>query len=426
MLRREDCGLRRFTRHPGTGRDDDSVLYHQLPRSPFLAAAAIALTLGGPAFAACPASNRYVLNVADFGAQQLDYGISYIATIANPRGQSLVMGLSFQTFNLVSNQVSGLTMPQIGNFINDDGTTSNNLILGGTFSARTADVAANANVVVMRLTFPTPIRDFTIQMNDIDFTTDQFRDWFQVNGINGAISYDPAITTPHGNSNASGGQRSAPNSTLLLGPSSTPLSLTIRQAGGLSSNPNNSNGGTLTAVFAAPVTEAQIRYGNFPLSAGESITGQQAIGIQSISFCPMPQLSVTKSSAPFSNAAVDPNRFTIPDADVVYSMTVSNSDTSPVDLDALVLTDVLPVAITYRNSDFDDGGPILTSFEFVPGTTGLSMAAADISFSSNGGASYGYAPAPGYDAAINAIQLNPKGQMAANSSFTVRFRARIK
>ncbi len=385
-----------------------------------------ALAMSSSALAVCPASNRYTLNFPDFAAQQLDYATTYTATVNNPRGQSLTMGLAFSTFNLASNQVSGLTMPVITNFINDGGTTNNNLIVGGTFTGRTTDVSANSRVAVVRFTFSAPIRDFIVQVNDVDFTTDQFRDWIQINGSNGASNYDPAITTPHGNSNASGGQRSATNSTSLLGPSSTPFTVSMRQAVGTSVNPNNANGGTLTAEFAAPVTEVQVRYGNFPLSSGESVTGQQAIGIQSVSFCPMPQLTVTKSSTPQSTDTADPNRFNIPDADVIYAVTVSNSDTSPVDLNALVLTDVLPPTITFRNSDFDDGGPVATNFEFVPGSTGLSMASSDIAFSNNGGSSYGYAPAVGYDAAINAIRLNPKGQMAANSSFTVRFRARIK
>jgi uncharacterized repeat protein (TIGR01451 family) len=395
-------------------------------RSPLLAVAAGLAALSTTAHAACPASNRYTLNFPDFAAQQLNYATSYTATVSNPRGQSQTMGLAFSTFDLASNQVSGLTMPQIGNFINDGGTINNNLIVGGTFTGRTTNVAANSRVAVVRFTFATPIRDFTVQVNDVDFLADQFRDWIQINGINGASNFDPAITTPHGNNNTAAGPKSATNSTLLLGATSSPLSLTVRQAGGLSANPNNANGGTLMAEFAVPVTEVQVRYGNFPLSSGETVTGQQAIGIQSISYCPMPQLSVTKTSAPLVTVATDPNRFNIPDADVVYAVTVSNSDTSPVDLNALILTDVLPQAITFRNSDFDDGGPVVTNFEFVPGTTGLSMAAADIAFSNNGGSSYGYAPAAGYDSAINAIRLNPKGQMAANSSFTVRFRARIK
>jgi uncharacterized repeat protein (TIGR01451 family) len=391
-----------------------------------LAAAAGMLCISSSAFSACPASNRYTLNFPDFAAQQLDYATSYTTVVSNPRGQSETVGLAFSAFNLASNQVSGLTMPQISNFINDGGTINNNLIVGGIFSGRTNDVSANSLVAVVRFTFATPIRDFTVQVNDVDFLANQFRDWIQINGINGASSFDPAIITPHGNNNTPAGPKSATNSTLLLGATSSPLLLTVRQAGGLSSNLNNANGGTLTAEFAAPVTEVQVRYGNFPLSSGESVTGQQAIGIQSVSFCPMPQLTVTKSSTPQSTDTADPNRFNIPDADVIYAVTVSNSDTSPVDLNALVLTDVLPPAITFRNSDFDDGGPVATNFEFVPGSTGLSMASSDIAFSNNGGSSYGYAPTVGYDAAINAIRLNPKGQMAANSSFTVRFRARIK
>ena len=215
-------------------------------------------------------------------------------------------------------------------------------------------------------------------------------------------------------------------SSLLLGAVSSPLSLTVRQTGGTAANNNNANGGTFTAVFPTPVTEVDVRYGNFPLGSGETATGQQAIGIQSVSFCPMPQLTVTKSSAPYATGADDPNRFHIPDADMVYDIIVSNSDASMIELNALILTDVLPSAITFRNSDYDDGGPITTNFEFVPGSSGLTMASSDIAFSNNGGSSYGYAPAAGYDAAVNGIRLNPKGVMAANSSFTVRFRAKIK
>jgi uncharacterized repeat protein (TIGR01451 family) len=387
---------------------------------------ALCAIFASPAIANCPASNRYTLNFAIFGTQQLDYNTSYIATVSNPRGQSQTVGLNFSTFNLASNQVGGVTMPQLSTFINDGGTTNSNLVVGGVFTSRTSNVAANAETVVTRFTFPEPIRDFTIQVNDVDFAADQFRDWIQINGINGAASYDPSITTPHGNNNTLSGPNSATNSTVLLGPALAPLSLTVRQGAGIAANANNANGGTLTAVFAAPITQVEIRYGNFPFTSGETQTGQQAIGIQSFSYCTMPQLTVTKSAAPQTSDLSDPNRFHIPDADVVYAVTVSNADTSVVDLNALVLTDILPAAITFRNSDYDDGGPILTNFEFVPGTTGLTMAAADISYSNNGGSSYGYSPAAGYDAAVNAIRLNPKGTMAANSSFTVRFRARIK
>ena len=390
------------------------------------AAATGAITLSSSAFAMCPASNRYTLDFTTAASQQLDYATSYTATVSNPRGQSLTMGLAFSTFNLASNQAFGQTMPQIKKLINDGIKDDNNLIVGGSFAERTPNISVDSRVIVIRFTFSTLVRDFSVQINDIDFKSNDFRDWLQINGINGVNNYDPVITTPHGNNNSTAGPHSTANSSVLIGATSTPLSLTVRQAAGTGVSSNQSNRGTVTAEFAAPVTEVQVRLGNFPLSSGETQTDEQAIGIQSVSFCPMPQLTITKSSAPQASGAADPNRFHIPDADVVYAVTISNSDTSSVDLNALVLTDILPPAITFRNSDYDDGGPIVTNFEFVPGTTGLSMVAGDIAFSNNGGSSYGYAPAAGYDAVINAVRLNPKGAMAANSSFTVRFRARIK
>ena len=100
---------------------------------------AIALTaiLTAPALANCPANNRYTLNFPDFAAQQLDYATSYTTPVLNPRGQSVTMGLSFSTFNLSSNQVAGVVMPQISTFINDGGTTNTNLVIGGVFPGRT-------------------------------------------------------------------------------------------------------------------------------------------------------------------------------------------------------------------------------------------------------------------------------------------------
>ena len=155
-------------------------------------------------------------------------------------------------------------------------------------------------------------------------------------------------------------------------------------------------------------------------------TGQQAIGIQSISYCPMPVLSVTKASTPFSTTGTDPNRFNIPGADVLYTLTVSNSNSSPVDVGSMILSDPLPSAMTFYNGDIDDAGPLTTNFEFTPGSSGLTFTGVNLGYSNNGGSTYAYSPAAGYDAAVNAIRLNPQGTMAANSSFSIKFRTRIK
>ena len=59
-------------------------------------------------------------------------------------------------------------------------------------------------------------------------------------------------------------------------------------------------------------------------------------------------------------------------------------------------------------------------------TSGLTFAAANLTYSNNGGTSYVYTPAAGYDTAVNAVRFAPQGTMAANSSFSIQFRVKIK
>lgn len=381
--------------------------------------------LSGVAQASCSAANQYNFNFASQAPATLNYANTYTYTATSTALGNQNFTVDWIVNGTSSTIVAGQQMPAISNLIND-GVAANNLVLGAIFTGRTPDVSVNTRVVVTRFTFATPIRDFTAQINDVDFNADQFRDWLQVNGINAASNYDPALTTPFGTNNTVPGPHSNASSSQLVGSTVAPLALTIRQSGGTSASGNNANTGTISAVFAQPVTQVEVRYGNYPLSAGETVTGQQAIGIQTISYCPMPVLSVTKASAPFSVVGTDPNRFNIPGADVIYTLTVSNSNSSPVDVGTMILSDPLPSAMTFYNGDIDDAGPLTTNYEFTPGTSGLTFAAANLGYSNNGGSTYAYAPAAGYDAAVNAIRLSPQGTMPANSSFSIKFRTRVK
>ncbi len=391
-----------------------------------LFAAGVGLFMAGPAHAVCPATNQFNYTFANETAATLAYGSTYSYTATNGLGQNQAIGVSFISNGTTSTVVGGQQMPAITTLINDAGTVNRNLVIGAIFAGRTADVSVNTRIVAAVFTFPTPIRDFTVQVNDVDFTVNQFRDWLMVTGTNGALSYVPSLTTPFGQSNATGGTRTNASSSQALGATTTPVTITSSQSVGTGASGNNSNTGTITASFAQPVTRIEVRYGNYPLQTGETATGQQAIGIQAISFCPMPQLTFAKTSAPFITAAADPLRFNIPNADVIYSLTLTNANTSPIDLNQVVLTDPLPTQLSFLNGDIDDAGPLTTNYEFVPGTSGLTFATGNLSYSNNGGASYAYAPAAGYDPLVTAIRLNPQGVMAANSSFTLRFRARIK
>lgn len=395
------------------------------PWKTFAAVSAVVASITSvPAGAVCSAANQYNFTFANQTAATLNYANSYTYT-----ANSTALGNQNFTVNWITNGVSssivgGAQMPAISNLITD-GVAARNLVIGSIFTGRTADVSVNNRVVVTRFTFPVPIRDFSVQVNDIDFTANQFRDWLQVNGINGAASYDPSLTTPHGNNNTVIGPHFAAASSQLIGATITPLSLTIRQSGGTGASGNNANTGTISATFLQPVTVLEIRYGNYPLTGTETVTNQQAIGIQSLSYCPVPNLTVAKSSSVFSDGVSGSNPKAIPGADVIYSLTVTNDNSSPVDLNQTILADLLPPGVTFYNGDIDNAGPLTTNYEFLSGSSGLTLTAANITYSNNNGAAYTYTPAAGYDAAVDGVRFNPQGSMAANSSFIIRLRTRV-
>jgi hypothetical protein len=380
----------------------------------------------GPALAACPAANQYNFSFANQTAANLSYAstYTYTGTSTNLGNQSFTVG--FTTNGVATSVVGGATLPAINALINDGNpTTANNLMIGGRFNTRTASITGTTNVIVTTLTFATPITEFRVVVNDIDLGTNQYRDWFHIRGSNGANNYVPANTSPFTNNNAAG-PRTDTNSTYTFGAATTPYPISANEAVGLGTSPNTANNGTIFASFAQPVTSIQLRYGNYPLQTGETTTGVQAYGIQSVSWCPMPSLSIAKTSAPFTSVVTDPNRFNIPGSDTLYSLTVTNSNSSAIDASVINLADILPSQMTFYNADIDGTGPLTTNFEFLPGASGLTMAAANIGYSNNSGTSYAYTPAAGYDANVNALRFVPQGTMAANSSFTVRFRTRIK
>lgn len=388
--------------------------------------AAFAVT--APALADCPAANKFSFSFGSATAASLRYDTTYTYTATNGLGQSQTITVSFAVNGTATptTTVGGLATPAISNLITD-GVAANNLVIGAIFGARTASITGSTNVIATTLSFGTPIRDMTVQLNDLDFNTNQFRDWMHVSGTSSAGSYVPSIVTPWSTNNGSGAKSNA-SSSMVLGTATTPFSQTASETVGVSASGNNSTTGTLTASFVQPVTSATFRYGNYPLTSGETATGQQAYGIQTITFCAMPTITAAKTSEPYSdpaNGMVNPKL--IPGGDLIYTLTVTNGNQSTLDgADLPALTDILPANITFYNGDIDDGGPLTGNFEFIPGASGMSLAAGNITYSNNGGTSYGYTPAAGYDANTQALRFSPSGTFAPNSSFQIRFRAQIK
>ncbi|HEX6377226.1 MAG TPA: hypothetical protein VFZ91_16060 [Allosphingosinicella sp.] len=385
------------------------------------AAASAGLLLAGPAQAACSASNTYNYSFNWGSNTGLNYANSYTYTASNTLGANQNFTMNFATNGLSSSVVNNVQLPAVNSMLSGAGG-GRTLVIGGTFSSRTADVSSNTRVIRVTFTFATPIRDFTVRVHDVDYSNNQYRDWLMVQGSNGSNTYVPTLTTPFGSNNGAG-PHTAVGSTVALGAySSGGVTITNSQGVGLSTSANtNTDDGDITASFAQPVTSVTLRYGNYP---GDNQTGQQAYGISALSFCPMPSITMAKTSAPY--ASTGPDRFNAPLADVVYTLTVANSGGSPVDLAGITLTDALPSDMTFYNGDFDPAAAGTDPFLLTPGSSGVTLSAANVSYSNNGGTSYGYTPAAGYDANVNRIRFVPGGTMAANSSFTIKFRAQIR
>ncbi|MBV9930029.1 MAG: hypothetical protein JO013_03695 [Alphaproteobacteria bacterium] len=376
------------------------------------AVAALATAVAAPAEAGtCSAANTYNFAFNSVAAQTLNYANSYTYTATTSGGASQNFTVSFATNGLSSSTVNpgsgNVQMPAIGGLITGVGT-GNTLNVGGTFSSRT-DTAFTLRTIKIVFTFATPIRDMTLKVHDIDYSSNQYRDWLMVQGANGASTYTPTLsaggTTP----------------TLVIGPNATYPSLTAGQALGTATNGNtNSNGGDVNVSFTQPVTSVTVSYGNYPYTTGENTTGQQAIGISTIAFCPMPNVTTTKTSAPLATTGT--NRFGVPGSDIIYTITVTNSGASPVDAASIVLTDPLPSQATFYNGAFSPG---TDPFLLTPNSSGVTLAAANVSYSSNG-TTYGYTPTSGYDANVKAVKFQPQGTMAANSSFSIQYRVQIK
>lgn len=220
-----------------------------------------------------------------------------------------------------------------------------------------------------------------------------------------------------------GGATSNASSSVQLGAVTTPLVVAAADGIGNAASGNNATTGTMTATFAQPVRTVVISYGNSNQSPGGTTVGQQAYGIQWIRFCPMPNLTVSKTSATVATTGVE--KFSVPGAFVDYTITVTNSGGSTLDLNSAVIGDILPPDVTYFHGDIDPVAAGVQTFVFTPGTSGLSMAAGNVTYSNNGGSTYAYAPTSGLDPLVDALRFSPTGTMAANSSFTLRFRTMI-
>lgn len=142
-----------------------------------------------------------------------------------------------------------------------------------------------------------------------------------------------------------------------------------------------------------------------------------------------PDLEAEKSVRPYPDGA-----YSTPGNDIIYTISVDNNGTGPVDLDTMLIIDSIPAEIVFYNGDMDDAG-ILTSDAVAFDETSSSLLftyASDVKYSDAivkpaNFAGCTYVPILGYDDNLKHICFNPKGSFAAGgANFTLSYRAQIK
>jgi len=135
-----------------------------------------------------------------------------------------------------------------------------------------------------------------------------------------------------------------------------------------------------------------------------------------------PTMSASKDVAMFSGNA---SAYAIPGSDVIYTITVENTGSGPVDANTIIMIDAMPSELSFMTG----------SLTFTDNDSGLTFDSAfDVAFSkaatapANFGAC-GDSPSGTYDPDITFICLAPKGTMSEGtitpSSFTIEFRAAV-
>ncbi len=375
----------------------------------------------GPALANCDATNRFQLDWDSYANGSLSTATTHNYTLTNGAGATRNVSLQFTGDNADYITISGVTAPAINNTIIGTPTNEKVLFLASIFDARVNNINSTNNVAIITFNFSTAVHNVSLKLVDIDFANRQYRDFVRVSGRLATTNYNPALSTPY----YSGAGWTSP-STVRIGPhTQSGHTLAANEAVGWDTASGNfAQNGDLNVSFAAPINQLEIRYANGPAAYTSGTIGQQGIGVHDISFCPMPALVITKSSAPIGT--VGESRFAVPGNDMIYSITVANNGGSPVDLDSVRIEDLLPANLSFFNGDFDGSGPLTGPFEFLAGSSGASCCtASNISYGTGSSPTWGYSPAAGYDPAVRALRWLPGGSIAANSSFTIRFRARI-
>lgn len=145
------------------------------------------------------------------------------------------------------------------------------------------------------------------------------------------------------------------------------------------------------------------------------------------------QIEISKTVAMAADNSVP---YAIPGNDVVYTLSAENTGEKTIDADSIYIADEIPQNVTFYNGDIDGPGPLTDAVIFTPGASGLTFnPLTDLGFSTSATKPADFAAcnataSAGYDGAVRWICFNPKGRFRAGSlatsAFSFDFRTGIK
>lgn len=175
---------------------------------------------------------------------------------------------------------------------------------------------------------------------------------------------------------------------------------------------------------------------NLPVAAGAHIFEVQIPNFANFDLASLvfkPALTVTKTSAAFSDGVSASNPKQIPGGVTEYTLRATSPASYTVTNNSIILGDATPANMALVVTDIGGGGSGPAAFTAGASSltytfTSLASATDDIEFSNNGGVSWAYTPVVGgngTDPAVTNVRLRPKGTMAASSTLQFRLRYRV-
>ena len=109
-----------------------------------------ALLFAQPALAdSCDTANRFAFNFSSRPAATLSYGSTYNYTATSGGGATRPFSVQITQNGLSSTQAGGNQMPEISTLVTGSDATKRDLVVGGIFSSRTADITSSTRVITV-------------------------------------------------------------------------------------------------------------------------------------------------------------------------------------------------------------------------------------------------------------------------------------